>query len=136
MNNFGRGKKLIDEAKDCYLDLSEAYKRKSWNLVIRRAQEVVELCLKGILKMMGIEYPKIHDVGELFARVVRGKIIDIEEEKIKKIKETSANLSRERSRAFYMERDFNKSEAEKAKEDAEKILNWTKRLAIKISNKD
>ena len=33
--------------------------------VVREAQEIVELALKGILRQMGIEPPKQHDVGDL-----------------------------------------------------------------------
>jgi HEPN domain-containing protein len=34
-----------------------------WNLVVRRAQEVVELALKGALQWAGLEVPRLHDVG-------------------------------------------------------------------------
>jgi HEPN domain-containing protein len=33
--------------------------------VIREAQEIVELALKGMLRQIGIEPPKWHDVGPL-----------------------------------------------------------------------
>jgi HEPN domain-containing protein len=33
------------------------------NLVVRRAQEAVELALKGCLRWAGIEVPRVHDVG-------------------------------------------------------------------------
>jgi len=33
--------------------------------VIREAQEIVELALKGALRLLGVEPPKIHDVGPL-----------------------------------------------------------------------
>jgi len=47
-------------------DAISAYERTSYNISIRRAQEAVELALKGILKVWGYEYPKKHDVGNLF----------------------------------------------------------------------
>jgi len=33
--------------------------------VVREAQELVELALKGMLRAVGVEPPKIHDVGRL-----------------------------------------------------------------------
>ncbi|MDF3820188.1 HEPN domain-containing protein [Leptospira sp. 96542] len=33
--------------------------------VVREGQELVELCLKGILRRLGIDPPKLHDVGGL-----------------------------------------------------------------------
>jgi HEPN domain-containing protein len=33
--------------------------------VVREAQELVELALKGMLRQVGIEPPKWHDVGDL-----------------------------------------------------------------------
>jgi len=36
-----------------------------YNNVIRLCQESIELCLKAILRLYNIEYPKSHDVGFL-----------------------------------------------------------------------
>jgi HEPN domain-containing protein len=33
--------------------------------VVRKAQEIVELSLKGVLRITGVEPPKLHDVGHL-----------------------------------------------------------------------
>lgn len=33
--------------------------------VVREAQELVELALKGMLRAVGVEPPKVHDVGSL-----------------------------------------------------------------------
>lgn len=35
--------------------------------VVREAQEIVELCLKGMLRFVGVEPPKWHDVGPLLS---------------------------------------------------------------------
>jgi hypothetical protein len=37
----------------------------SWADVVRESQEVVELALKGLLRAVGIEPPRIHDVSEV-----------------------------------------------------------------------
>jgi HEPN domain-containing protein len=37
--------------------------RQAWSDVVREAQELVELALKGLLRQAGIDPPKWHDVG-------------------------------------------------------------------------
>ncbi|MEJ5293575.1 MAG: HEPN domain-containing protein [Candidatus Methanosuratincola sp.] len=34
-----------------------------YNLTVRRSQEVVELALKGVLRLCGLEVPRTHDVS-------------------------------------------------------------------------
>jgi len=69
MNNLELNQKLLTEAELIMGEVRRALEMRAWNLVVRRAQEVVELSLKGLLKLMGIEYPKVHDIGDTFARV-------------------------------------------------------------------
>lgn len=45
--------------------LGFCYGREAHSDVVREAQEVVEIALKGILWHIGVEPPKIHDVGRL-----------------------------------------------------------------------
>lgn len=73
--------------------------------VVREAQELVELALKGMLRAVGIEPPKFHDVGSLllehdtkFAPTVR--------ERLPRAAAISKRLRRERELAFYGDIDF------------------------------
>ncbi|GAI93386.1 unnamed protein product [marine sediment metagenome] len=59
MNNFQRGEKLLSEAESISRELTNLFEKNLPNLTVRRAQEVVEVSLKALLKMMGIEYPKV-----------------------------------------------------------------------------
>ncbi|MFB0546311.1 MAG: HEPN domain-containing protein [Anaerolineae bacterium] len=115
MNNFELGDRLLGEAEEYYEEMLRAYERRSWNVVVRRAQEVVELSLKGLIKMMGIEYPREHDVGGVFEGVCREKGIEIEIETLDQIKRTSSRLARERVPAFYMEELYNEEQARRSK---------------------
>jgi len=47
---------ILDEAKSLR-------SKGAWNLVVRRCQEAVELALKGALVSVGIQPPRVHDVG-------------------------------------------------------------------------
>lgn len=95
-------------------DIESALQEDDFNMVVRRAQESVELILKGALKILGIEYPKIHDVGMLFSEVVQRKIGDVNISKLGKIVHISTLLCEDRAPAFYGERSYGKEEAEES----------------------
>jgi hypothetical protein len=77
--------------------------------VVREAQEIVELCLKGMLRWVGVEPPKWHDVGPLLTKH-RKKLSKVNAETIERLAEISARLRKEREIAFYGELDFIPSE--------------------------
>jgi len=52
-------------------DAEEAYPEENYPYTVRLSQECVELCLKAILKAVGIEYPKVHDVSDVLLDVKR-----------------------------------------------------------------
>jgi hypothetical protein len=45
--------------------LSFLFERAAWPDVVREAQELVELTLKGMLRQVGVDPPKWHDVGPI-----------------------------------------------------------------------
>jgi HEPN domain-containing protein len=73
--------------------------------VVREAQELVELALKGMLRYVGVDPPKWHDVGPIIAEhrdllpmTMRGIIT--------RLQDISKRLRREREFAFYGDIDF------------------------------
>ena len=119
MNNIESGKDLLSIAKRIMeRDLEEAWKDNDDNLVVRRAQEVVELTLKGALKFLGVEYPKVHDVGKIFEQTVKKKVSELDEGAIGKIIRISARLAEDRGPSFYGEKRFNREEAAEAYSNA------------------
>ena len=101
-------------------DLARAYLRKAsdrldvldlllakgaWSDVVREAQEVVELALKGMLRTVGIEPPKIHDVGGLLIEH-RGKFAAGIAMHLDALATISKRLRKERELAFYGDVDF------------------------------
>ncbi|NWF93004.1 MAG: HEPN domain-containing protein [Syntrophaceae bacterium] len=134
MNNFESGKDLLLTAKRIMeRDLQEAWKGNDDNMVVRRAQEVVELALKGALKILGVEYPKIHDVGKIFEEMVKKKIGEFDEEVMKRVVRISARLAEDRGPSFYGEKIFKREEAGEAYSDAKFVFdNVVKILKISI----
>ncbi len=73
--------------------------------VVREAQELVELALKGMLRAAGIEPPKFHDVGGLLLEHEAKFSHDVSAE-LPRAAEISKRLRRERELAFYGDIDF------------------------------
>jgi hypothetical protein len=73
--------------------------------VVREAQELVELALKGTLRAVGIEPPKFHDVGGLLVEH-RAKFVPSVADRLDRAAEISKRLRRERELAFYGDIDF------------------------------
>lgn len=96
--------------------------------MVRRSQETVELALKGLLMILGIDYPKIHDVGMVFYEQAKPKGVKIEEKDLERIKFISSQLVKEREASFYLEKDYAKEEAEEASESAEFVFSQINKL--------
>lgn len=77
--------------------------------VVREAQELVELALKGMLRAVGIEPPKFHDVGPLLIEH-RAKFSTEIGGEFQRAEAISRRLRRERELAFYGDIDFIPSE--------------------------
>lgn len=132
MTNFESGKKLLKEADECFEEMISAFQRGSWNMVIRRAQEVIELNLKGILKIIGVEYPKVHDPAKYFLEIAEKKGLGVDKENGEQIKRISADLSEKRAPAFYYEKDYTEKDAIEAKKGAEFIKRFIKSLSERL----
>lgn len=99
------------------------FQEKAYSDVVREAQEIVELALKGILRQIGVDPPKQHDVGYLlleFKERLPAKV----RRAAPKLAKISKWLRKEREFAFYGDLDFipteeyTESDALKAIEDA------------------
>jgi len=73
--------------------------------VVREAQELVELALKGMLRAIGVEPPKFHDVGGLLVEH-QMKFVPEVRARLPRAAEISKRLRRERELAFYGDIDF------------------------------
>ena len=77
--------------------------------VVREAQEIVELALKGMLRQAGVEPPHWHDVGGL-VRQHAERFAAVTADEIERLARGSAWLRKEREFAFYGDIDFVPSE--------------------------
>ena len=132
MNNVEAGQNLIQEAEEYFEEVERAFIRNSWNIVVRKSQEVVELAQKGVLKILGIEYPKVHDPSDFFIKILEKRGIPLSSEDSLKIASISAELAGKRAPAFYFEKNFSALDAKEAKAGAEFVLKVVKSISGKI----
>ncbi|MDE0101525.1 MAG: HEPN domain-containing protein [Bryobacterales bacterium] len=101
----------------------------SWADVVRESQEVVELALKGLLRSVGVDAPRVvHDVSSVLeserSRLSPGLAADVGQ-----LAAASRNLRRDRELAFYGAEDlvpsdfYSKADAEAAREAAAFVVN-------------
>lgn len=80
--------------------LQELLKKEMFPTVVRESQECVELMLKGLIRYVGIEPTKTHDVSDVL-RANRMRFPDWIQHKIEELADISEELAEERGTAFY-----------------------------------
>jgi hypothetical protein len=113
----------------------------AWNLVVRRCQEAVEIALKGMLRAVGAEVPKVHDVSGALRRSVARLPAEVAAE-IDTLVTASRRLREERELAFYGDEEtgtdaedlFSASDADEALRLAREVLRLAGRAIAPASN--
>ena len=103
--------------------------------VVRYSQECVELSLKACLRLVGVEYPKVHDVGDVL-RAESMRFPSWFREEVDRLAEISRDLAEKCSPSMYgveiagkpPDDLFNKDDAMKALEGAELVQKLAKKL--------
>ncbi len=100
MTNREMAESYLAQAGEILLEAEDLHRRGTWNLVVRRSQEVVELALKAALRAVGVEVPQIHDVGVIL-KDHRAKFPEAFRKEIDRLASISRRLRREREVSFY-----------------------------------
>lgn len=116
-------------------DAEDSLREGNYPYALRLSQECVELSLKASLRLVGIEYPKVHDVSDVLIEN-RNRFPEWFEERVEFMAETSFNLAAKRELAFYgEEEDFltpndviSEEEAERAVRRAKEVYELCRRL--------
>jgi len=119
---LGRAKTVLREAERLYED-------EAWNLVVRRCQEAVELALKGLLRAVGAEVPRVHDVSGALRRNLDRLPVAVAAE-IDTLVSASRRLREERELAFYGDEEtdteaealFSRADADEALQTARHVI--------------
>ncbi|MCL6552269.1 MAG: HEPN domain-containing protein [Firmicutes bacterium] len=135
MTNREMAEAHLRQARAILIEARDLHARGVWNLVVRRAQEAVELALKAALRWAGVEVPRVHDVGD--ALVDHQSRFPAEfRAHLDRFVAVSRRLGRERERSFYGDEAtasapqhlYAERDADLALEDAEFVAHWCGRL--------
>lgn len=127
MNTMDLAKSYLIKATARIDILAVLMKNNSYSDVVREAQEIVELASKGMLRAVGIDPPKFHDVSDILLEY-KGRITRLASADIEKIAKISKLLRKERELSFYGDIDFIPTEeytvadAKKAVEEAKFVV--------------
>jgi HEPN domain-containing protein len=99
----------IERAGKRLLAVEVLHREESWADVVRECQEIVELCLKALLRATGMDVPRIHDVSALI-QAQESSIGEPARSAIEKLVTASRTLRRDRELAFYGSEDLTPSE--------------------------
>ena len=116
-------------------DAVEAFNDDNYPYALRLSQESVELCLKASLRLVGIEYPKVHDVSNILIRYI-DRFPDWFRKEGEFLSETSKKLVMKRELSFYGGEEvlltpdelISKEDAHEAVKRAEKIFKICSKL--------
>lgn len=116
-------KAYLEKAKLRIKTLHFMNKEKGYSDVVREAQECVELLLKALLRHLGLEAPKTHDVSNYLAQNKKALPKTIRDNLVK-IVNISRSLRKERELSFYGTEDWIPTEEYK-KADADDAIKKT-----------
>ena len=85
------------------------YGAEAWADVVRECQQTVELALKGLLRAVRVDPPRVHDVSEVLLREAE-QLPSAAREHVERMARISRELRRDRELAFYGTEDLVPSE--------------------------
>jgi HEPN domain-containing protein len=103
--------------------LDVLYDAESWADVVRESQEIVELALRGLLRVCGVEPPRVHDVSDVLL-AERDRLPAAVLPSLDRLVGSSRRLRRDRELAFYGAEDltpsgfYTRPDADAARDDA------------------
>ena len=105
MTSISLGASYLTKAATRLNVLDMLLRERAYSDVVREAQEAVELALNGVLRVLGVESPKIHDVDP-FLLEYRNRLPIAIQPDADRMAEASRWLRKEREFSFYGEVDL------------------------------
>ena len=105
MTGESLSKNYLIKARKRLKALAVLFDEEDYSDVVREAQEIVELCLKGMLRAVGIDPPRQHDVGRLLLDS-SDRFPEEVQRRLTMLADLSKALRKEREFAFYGDDDF------------------------------
>ncbi len=128
MTNTSLGRAYLEKAQKRLSILEVLEREGAYSDLVREAQEIVELALKGALRLVGVEPPKLYHVGPLLLEH-RDRFPSEVQGHLDELARISKWLRNEREFAFYGDVDFiptleyTEEDARRARQDARHVVN-------------
>ncbi len=129
MTNDRLSRAYIEKAAIRIKALKFMHQEKGYSDVVREAQECVELLLKAVLRNLGLEVPKTHDVSRALQEKQNLLPFPLKDN-LDEVVSISRSLRKERELAFYGTEDwipteeYSEKDSTEAIQKAEKIFSW------------
>ena len=137
MRTVEMAREYVRRAEATLEEARRTFKKGDNPLTVRRSQEAVELSLKAVLRFLGIEYPREHDVRDALLEAAASRPMpEWFKAEIEFMASASSDLARKRGPAFYGDEQamlppsslFAEQDARKALQDAERTYRNCERL--------
>ena len=125
MHNSELAQDYIKRARIRLKAVDVLFDAESWADVVRESQEIVELALKAMLRGVGVDPPRIHDVSDVML-AERSRLPEEVQDELDTLTRISRELRRDRELAFYGAEDLTPS-GFYSREDAEKARSGARR---------
>jgi HEPN domain-containing protein len=99
MTNREFGRAYIKDARLILAEAEASLEQGHFHRTVRKCQESVEMALKGLLRMAGIEYPKAHRVGRVLLESAVAQVVS--GDRLRDIARIADELADAREEAFY-----------------------------------
>jgi HEPN domain-containing protein len=105
MTNASLAQSYLRKARARLKALRVLLDEESYSDVVREAQEIAELCVKGMLRQVGADPPKWHDASPILLEFEERFAEDVRKQ-FPRVAEISSSLRKEREFSFYGDIDF------------------------------
>ena len=136
MTNTSLADSYLEKAQARLKTLDVLMAERAYSDVVRESQEIIELALKAMLRQVGVEPPKWHDVGPMLVEH-RDRLPEVVAQHVDRLAAISARLRKDRELAFYGDIDFIPTEryavedASKARDEARFVVETASGLIAK-----
>jgi len=130
MNTLALARDYLRKSKARRRALQTLFEEGSYDDVVREAQAIVELILKGTLRFLGVDPPKRHDVGST-VKEYGERLPETWRARMDEIEFISRTLFEERGHAFYGdEGSLTPASDLFGEEDARRAMTWVDELLV------
>lgn len=139
MRSIRVAKSYLRQARARLDDARDAIREENHPYAVRLSQECVELSLKAVLKVVGIEYPKVREVSDIFPEI-RERFPHWFKTEIGFLSESSKLLFRKREPSLYGDEEallppnevMSEDDAEDATDRAGRTYNLCEKLVLEL----